>query len=182
MNKIMVNGILVKGDTVRQCDLRYNGKQVYTLTVTRKSDRVDHLLVLSPDENLPEGPVCIKGNLHAEYIHYLNSVPVVIFPDLVKPDRSNGYSETELTGIVKAKPKARMTKSGLAITSVLLNTEDGPVPILLWGKNATDAEEMLEAGDVIKVMGRLQSREYPDKKKNNRTTYELSARKFEIIS
>lgn len=181
MNNIIANGILTKGDTVRQCDMKYNEKQVYTLDVGRNSNIVDHLLVLSPDENLPEGPVQIKGKLHAEYIHYVGGVPVVIIPDVVKSSTNDRYSLVELTGILKTKPKAHNTKSGVAIASVLLDTNEGTVPVLLWGSNATKGEKNFEIGDLVKVTGRLQSREYPDKQKNIHTTYELSSRKIEKI-
>lgn len=182
MNTIVVNGILTKGDTVRGYDVKYNEKQVYTLAVTRRSGTIDTLLVLS-DEELQEGLVMVEGHLHAEYIHHIGHVPVVIIADHVKSDEDNGYCMIELIGPLKKKPTLRSTNSGLAIASGILNTDDGPIPVLFWGSNATNAEQVLDADDRIKVIGRLQSRKYPDRKKNWHTTYELSTSgKFELLS
>lgn len=172
MTKININGILTK--TKDKCI----HKQVYTLEVTRRSGTVDTLLVLSEKDDLPEGTVRIEGNLHASvsYIHSIKCVPVVIFPDVVEPDENNGYSMSEVIGTLKEKPKCRKIKNGLSLASVLIKTEDGPIPVLVWGDKAEEAEKNLKAGDLVKAEGRLQSRTYPDRKKEWHTTYELSSK------
>lgn len=172
MNKISINGVLTKKDAV------YNQNQAYSLSVERKSGTVDTLLVLSPDAGLLEGPVHIEGKLHAEYIHGIG-VPAAIIPDTVVPGEADGSSEAEITGILKEKPKCRTTKSGLGVASIRIVTEEGTIPVLLWGGNAANAEKLFDAGDLVGAAGRLQSREYPDRQKVVHTTYELSARGLE---
>lgn len=170
MNEIKVNGLLSRDD------VKYNQKWAYHLAVPRMSGTVDTLLVLSEEENLPEGPVQVKGHMHAEYIHGLG-VPITIIPDTVRKDENNGLSEASLSGSVRKLPSYRKTKSGMPVLSVMLDTEEGPMPVLLWNHNAEKAKD-LQPGDMIQVSGRLQSRNYPDRKKNWHTTYEVSSRKY----
>lgn len=176
MNKITVGGILRHGEK------KYAPGYEYHLDVTRKSGTVDSLLVLSPDENLPEGGVTITGKLRSEYIHGVG-VPAFIVPDIVEPadeEKYNGLSEAVVTGTIKSDPKCRATYSAKSITSILLRTEEGMIPVLLWGGNAKKAEKDFKAGDRITVTGRMQSREYPDKNKVRHITYELSGSKAEM--
>lgn len=174
MNKIQTNGLLVKTGKV------YNDKHVYTLTVKRKSDTVDSLLVLSEQDQLPEGSVHVEGEIHAEYIKGVG-VPPFICPDSVMAGEDDGSSHAELMGIVKKKPECRKTKSGISLATVVLDTEAGPIPVLLWGVNAKKSEAF-EPGDCLKVAGRLQSRDYPDRHKVWHTAYELSTKDCEVCS
>lgn len=175
MNQIKVNGILAKTEH------KYAGRQGYELAVKRKSGTVDTLLVLSEKEDLPEGPVYVEGTLHASYIHSIGRVPVTIFPDTVEPGEDTGYSKSEITGVLKDKPKCRTTKGNYKIASAVVLTDDGPVPVLAWNERAVEAES-LNPGDRVRAEGRLQSRQYPDKNREWHTTYELSSRGFEPVS
>lgn len=176
MNTITISGILKRGDR------KYAQGHEYHLDVSRKSGTIDSLLVLHSDENLPEGLVTITGKLRAEYIHGLG-VPAYIAPDTIEvleEQELAGQSEAIVTGVLKSDPKCRNTHTSKVIASVLLRTEEGMIPAILWGGNARKAEDNLKAGDTITVIGRLQSREYPDKKGVKHTTYELSASKVEV--
>lgn len=172
MNKITINGILRKGNA------RYNSGHVYWLDVTRKSGTVDTLLVLSPNDELIEGSVHVTGHMAAGYLKELG-VPVYIVPETVEACSEGGLSEAVITGILKKDPLCRKTHSGKAITSLHIKTDKGQIPAILWGSTATDAVNTFHAGDMVTVVGRLQSREYPNKKGGNRTTYELSGNKIE---
>lgn len=176
MNRAKINGILRKGGK------KYNQGHLYLLDVARKSGTVDTIMVFSDNEDLPEGPVHVEGQLKAEYIHGMG-VPAFIKEEKVEPAEADGSSETTVTGTLKANPKARSTHGGKSIATVLIRTEDGTVPVLLWGGNATKAEKSLKAGDAIRATGRMQSRKFKDKKTGDeRTTYELSAGTMEIMT
>lgn len=174
MNKIEVSGNLKKGDR------KYASGYFYQLDVARRSGTVDTLMVLSTDDRLMEGDVFITGHVRSEYIHGLG-VPVFIVPEKVEAmqDGTDGFSETVITGTLKADPACHNTRTSKVISTVLVITDEGTVPVLLWGGTAKKAAETYKAGDRIQVAGRLQSRNYPDRKGNEHTTYELSANRIE---
>lgn len=173
MNKVEVNGMLRKGTHA------YESGSLYWLDVTRKSGTVDTLMVLSPDDGLTEGSVNMSGTLKAEYINGVG-VPVFIVPESVVIGKDDGHSETVVTGVLKKRPECRKTHGGKLIASILVNVDGSQVPVILWGTTARNAEKTLNSGDMVKVSGRLQSREYTDRKKNQRhTTWELSATSIE---
>ena len=98
-------------------------------------------------------------------------------------------NELTITGIVCKKPIYRKTPLGRDIADILLavnrsyNKSDY-IPCIIWGRNAKYCEH-LETGSVVKVVGRVQSREYDKKHEDGtiekRTAYEVSVSKFEII-
>lgn len=173
MNDSVISGILKKGDK------DYPQGCLYMLDVPRRSGTVDSLMVLSHTPDLMEGPVTITGHVKAEYIHKIG-VPVYIVPEKIEPAEETGPSKTTVTGRLKEDPVCRKTKQGKAVSTILLVTNDGTVPVLLWGKRAETAPEKFKAGDMLTASGRLQSRDYPDKKGGARTTYELSATSVEL--
>lgn len=169
MNRIRIHGILRRGDK------EYVPGYLYWLDVARRSGTIDRLIVLSPDPALIEGEVYITGHLHAEYLDKVG-VPVFIVPEAVEPGISDGTSRAELTGIIKADPICRFTVGAKTpIASIILKTDEGPIPVIVWGGNAKRAAERLKAGMEVRVVARLQSRMYPDKNGDEHTTYELSA-------
>lgn len=98
-------------------------------------------------------------------------------------------NELTITGIVCKKPIYRKTPLGRDIADILLavnrsyNKSDY-IPCIIWGRNAKYCEH-LETGSVVKVTGRVQSREYEKKHEDGtvekRTAYEVSVSKFEIV-
>lgn len=98
-------------------------------------------------------------------------------------------NELTITGIVCKKPIYRKTPLGRDIADILLavnrsyNKSDY-IPCIIWGRNAKYCEH-LETGSIVKVTGRVQSREYEKKHEDGtiekRTAYEVSVSKFEIV-
>ncbi len=172
MNKIIANGILKKAEKP------YDSRYLYWLEVARKSGTIDTVMVLSEDGGLMEGLVKITGALKSEYIHPVG-VPVFIVPEMVEPgeEKAEVSSEAVVTGTLKHNPVCRTTKKGKNVSTILLITEGGTIPVLLWNDNAKQAPDKFKEGDTLTATGRLQSREYPVKD-GARTTYELSARKI----
>ena len=98
-------------------------------------------------------------------------------------------NELTITGTVCKRPIYRKTPLGRDIADILLavnrsyNKSDY-IPCIIWGRNAKYCEH-LETGTTVKVVGRVQSREYEKKHEDgtieNRVAYEVSVSKFEII-
>lgn len=174
MNQIKVNGNLRKGDG------QYELGHVYWLDVARKSDTVDTLMVISPEDNLIEGNVCVKGHMKAAWIKDMG-VPVFIVPESVEAAENDGTSEAIVTGTVKRDLVLRKTHGGRQIVTLLLVTDEGQIPVLLWNGTAKNAVSRYKAGDKVRIKGRLQSRTYKSRKTNDKTTYELSAGRIDPV-
>ena len=175
MNKIEVVGTLKDGGK------NYKQGHLYLLDVPRKSGVIDTLMVFPKDGvQLSEGPIRIVGRIQSQYIKTIG-VPVYIIPEDVEPrDVVEVSSDATATGTLKEDPVCRKTKTDKNICTLLLITDDGTVPVLLWGDLAKEAPNKFKAGDRLTARGRLQSREYPDKNGGKRQTWELSARKIKF--
>lgn len=98
-------------------------------------------------------------------------------------------NELTIVGTVCKAPIYRKTPLGRDIADILLavnrsyNKSDY-IPCIIWGRNAKYCEH-LETGTTVKVVGRIQSREYEKKYEDgtveNRVAYEVSVSKFEIV-
>ena len=98
-------------------------------------------------------------------------------------------NELTVTGVVCKAPIYRKTPLGRDIADILLavnrsyNKSDY-IPCIIWGRNAKYCEH-LQTGTTVKVVGRVQSREYEKKYEDGtsekRVAYEVSVSKFEII-
>lgn len=167
MNRCKINGTLAKtGDT-------FGPRHIYSLEVTRAGGGIDTLLAVSADGDLPEGRVTVEGTVRAEYFRG-KGVLVYVEPETTAPS-DEAVSTATVTGTLKNEPSVHTTKKGNCVCTLILITEGGPVPVVLWGKNAKNAPEAFKPGDIITAEGRLQSREYPAKGGGKKTTYEISA-------
>lgn len=187
MNKVRIRGMLTK------TDIRHGQGLLCWLEVGRRSAAVDRLMVMSPMDGIPEGPVEVTGRLGSGYIPGMGT-PAYIVPYTVAAigkDGMDGTSEAVVTGKLKKAPVLRETHSrrtpdgkvmpGKPITTLLLKTRDGCIPAILWGPHAQKAVGQFRAGSRVQVVGRMQSRQYPDGEGGWRTTYELSARSAEEV-
>lgn len=173
-----MNNIEVIG-TLRDGEKEYKQGHLYLLDAPRKSDTIDTLMVFA-NEELPVGPVKVTGKLQSGYIHKVG-VPTYILPETIEALESvDALSDASITGTLKKDPVCRQTKKNKNICTILVVTDDGTVPVLLWGDVAKEAPEKYRAGDRLNVRGRLQSREYPGKDEGKRTAWELSARKVAL--
>jgi len=98
-------------------------------------------------------------------------------------------NEVTLIGYICKKPIYRKTPFGREIADILLavnrayNKSDY-IPCIAWGRNARFCEN-LEVGTAVKVIGRVQSRNYEKKHEDgtveNRVAYEVSVASMEIV-
>ena len=94
-----------------------------------------------------------------------------------------------MTGALCKPPSYRTTPFGREIADLLLavNRPYGKsdyIPCICWGRNARYASGF-EVGEHVRILGRIQSREYVKKlsetETETRTAYEVSVSKLECI-
>ena len=98
-------------------------------------------------------------------------------------------NEVTLIGYICKKPIYRQTPFGREIADILLAvnraySKSDYIPCIAWGRTARFCENM-EVGTEVKVVGRVQSRQYEKKHEDgtieNRVAYEVSVSTLEVI-
>ena len=99
-------------------------------------------------------------------------------------------NEVTLIGYICKKPVYRQTPFGREIADLLLavnrayNKSDY-IPCIAWGRNARFCEN-IEVGTEVKVVGRVQSRQYEKKHEDgtveNKVAYEVSVGSLEVVN
>ena len=184
---------------------------IFDLSVPRLSGNSDIIPItiserLITDEMLSEGnKLLIKGQFRS-YNSYENERNRLIFTvfakdveelqeaeeqeenDIVKKDETT--NEVVLIGFVCKKPIYRQTPFGREIADLLLavnrsyNKSDY-IPTIAWGRNARFCQN-LEVGAQVKIIGRVQSRQYEKKYEDGtsemKVAYEVSICSLELIN
>lgn len=99
-------------------------------------------------------------------------------------------NEVTLIGYICKKPIYRQTPFGREISDILLavnrayNKSDY-IPCIAWGRTARFCENM-EVGTEVKIIGRVQSRQYEKKYEDgtieNKVAYEVSVGSLEVVN
>lgn len=97
-----------------------------------------------------------------------------------------------ITGRVTQNPELKKTQSGVSVMSLSLavdrdykvNNEKVTdfVPVIFWRKTAEVVSQYTAKGDLLSVVGSLESRKYTDSGGNNRTVWEVKADKVGFLS
>ena len=186
------------------------GEKFYTfnLSIPRLSGNADIIPItiserLITDEMLTEGnKLLIKGQFRSynSYENERNKLILTVFAkdvveveeneednEIVKKDSIS--NEVVLIGFICKKPIYRQTPFGREIADILLavnrayNKSDY-IPCIAWGRNARFSQN-LEVGTKVKVVGRVQSREYEKKHEDGtvetKIAYEVSIGSLEIV-
>ena len=92
-----------------------------------------------------------------------------------------------ITGRLTSAPEIKKTTSGVSVCSVSIavdrdykvNGEKATdfIPCVFWRGTAEFVGKYFSKGDMISVVGSLESRKYKDKEGNNRTVWEVKADK-----
>ena len=99
-------------------------------------------------------------------------------------------NEVTLIGYICKKPIYRQTPFGREIADILLAvnraySKSDYIPCIAWGRTARFRENM-EVGTEVKVVGRVQSRQYEKKHEDgsveNKVAYEVSVSSLEVIN
>lgn len=138
--------------------------------------------------------VTISGQLRSynDFSQQKNHLILTVFTKDMQPEdyEKSLPNQVILNGFLCKTPIYRTTPFGREISDILLavnrayNKSDY-IPCIAWGRNARFAEK-LNVGDNIKIMGRIQSRDYQKKLEDGtvleKTAYEVSISKMELVS
>lgn len=194
----MNNRIEISGTVVRKPEFsnKSYGRKFYSfeLESERISGTVDKIRCLISDdlaEEIRHEKIKVIGEVRSR--KYVNegkchlSVYVYVMNVLQYEEDDNCV---EITGIVSTEPTFRKTPRGTIISDLFIRSyrnvncmQYDRVPVVVWGNCARKASR-LHVGSKVKVIGRLQSREYikflADEKFEKRTVIEISAKEIEV--
>lgn len=168
----------------------------FQFTTARTSGRFDTLIVVASETLLGDSTagteLTIYGQIRTRNLHEStgNHLSIYVFArDIFPYDENEESNFVELDGYI-CKPSAyRQTPLGREICDVLIASnrpygKSDYIPTIAWGRNARRVDDM-EVGTHIKVLGRLQSREYlkqyGDGTCEDRVAYELSVSRIEEV-
>ena len=181
---------------------------IFNLSIPRLSGNADIIPItvserLITDEMLQEGKkLLVKGQFRSynSYENEKNRLILTVFAkdvtELEEVEEENEMSkkdtitnEVVLIGYICKKPIYRQTPFGREIADLLLavnrayNKSDY-IPCIAWGRNARFCQN-LEVGTRVKIIGRVQSRNYEKKMDDGtvetRVAYEVSIGSLEVI-
>lgn len=104
------------------------------------------------------------------------------------------YNRVTILGNLAAKPELRQTKSGTAVTTIRVATNEVSTDadgarvektewhsVVVFGKTAESCEKYLDKGRTVLVEGKLQTREWEDKDGNKRYSTEILASSVQFV-
>lgn len=195
------NKVTLKGEVISERKFSHEtyGEAFYELNlkVERLSQNYDIIPVTVSEKLLASGAfekgkiVGISGQFRS-YNKLVDSHSKLILSVFVRSiiDNNEDYNPNivELSGYLCKEPIYRTTPFGREICDLLLavnrayNKSDY-LPCIAWGRNARFVKD-LTVGSRLKIVGRIQSREYQKKLSENeiekRTAYEISIAKISI--
>lgn len=167
---------------------------IVNISVDRLSNTSDIIPVMVSDrvaiiteDNIGDA-VKIFGQFRSYNKHDEDKIRLVLFvfaSEVMFCDAVDSLNEILLSGFVCKQPTYRETPFGRQISDVLLavNRPYGKsdyIPCIVWGRNARFASN-LNVGEYVKVIGRIQSREYV-KEDQAHIVYEVSVSSIESIA
>ena len=181
---------------------------IFDMEVPRLSDTTDIIPITASERIINDdllaigNKLIIKGQFRSynSYENERNKLILTVFAKDVIPEESLSEEEKEeiqrtsnevtLVGYICKKPIYRQTPFGREIADILLavnrayNKSDY-IPSIAWGRNARFSQE-LPTGTEIKIVGRVQSRNYEKKHEDgtieNKVAYEVSISSLEVIN
>ena len=180
---------------------------IFDLKVPRLSGNADNIPITISERLLLEDDLSVGKNVIIEgqfrsynsFENERNRLILTVFAKEIKfaenqeeefvPSKENTSNEVTLDGFICKKPIYRKTPFGREIADILLavnrayNKSDY-IPCIAWGRNARFCENM-PVGTEVKVVGRVQSRQYEKKYEDGtseiKVAYEVSISSMEII-
>ncbi len=199
-NNVKLQGKIVS-EKVYNHDIYGEKFYKFDLEVPRLSENVDIIPIIISERLIVEKDLAIGkfvkilgqyrsyNSLENEKSKLVLMVFVKEIENIEELNQSENSNEICLNGFLCKKPIYRTTPFGREIVDMLLavnrayNKSDY-IPVIAWGRNAKYCEN-LEVGKNIKVIGRIQSRQYEKKYEDGtvekRFAYEVSVSKLEII-
>ena len=180
---------------------------IFDLSVPRLSGNSDIIPITISERLLIERDINIGDNITIEgqfrsynsYENEKNKLILTVFAKEIKfyneddefqPSKENISNEVTLVGYICKKPIYRKTPFGREIADLLLavnrayNKSDY-IPCIAWGRNARFCENVA-VGTEIKIVGRVQSRQYEKKYEDGtsemKVAYEVSIASLEVVN
>lgn len=171
-----------------------------TVRVPRLSGTSDDIRVMVSERLIMDGEYNVGDTVEVtgqfrSYNSYENGdnrlVLTVFAKDIVHYEETDNKNPNTLylNGFICKEPVYRTTPFGREITDLLLavnrsyNKSDY-IPIIAWGRNARFAKN-LNVGDNVKIWGRIQSRTYQKRIREEetitKTAYEVSTNRIELV-
>ena len=194
MNKIVLAGLVTEEPTFSH---EVHGEKFYrfSLSSSRMSGTNDILPCTVSEilkKDIEEGTeIKVLGEIRTRNVHEndKNHLEITVFVKEVlsyEKDENN----VELDGFICKEPTYRETPLGRQVSDLIIasnrerNFKSDYIPCIAWGRNAIRTSE-LNVGTRVKVLGRLQSREYNkrlgDETYEARTAYELSSSMVSVV-
>ena len=194
-NQVILRGALTE---LPQFSHENHGKRFYRmiLAVARLSGTEDLLPVIVEERilnamDLSGGSMLrVEGQIRSHNVRQggTRRLLIFVFASSVTAEEGDFINDVTLCGPICRAPVYRRTPLGREICDVMLAVPRAfrradYLPCILWGRIA-QLSAPCGVGDVLRICGRLQSREYTkltDDGKEKRTAYEISALSAEII-
>ena len=181
---------------------------IFDLSVPRLSGNADIIPItiserLMVNEELPVNTkITVEGQFRSynSYTEGKNKLILTVFAKNVTllEDQENEVearkdfisNEVTLIGYICKKPVYRQTPFGREIADILLAvnraySKSDYIPCIAWGRTARFCENM-EVGTEVKIVGRVQSRQYEKKYEDgrieNKVAYEVSIGSLEVVN
>lgn len=199
-NLMSNNNIYLEGTIISELKFSHNmygeGFFSFDIEVPRLSEVKDKLNVTISERllttfDLKQGKnIIVEGQLRSynKYLDGTNRLILTVFAREISHcyEKSKNPNQIFLNGYICKTPIYRKTPFGREISDMLLavnrpyNKSDY-IPTIAWGRNSRYCKT-LDVGDNIKIWGRLQSRQYQKKIKDEvieKMAYEVSISKME---
>lgn len=170
---------------------------IFTLKIPRLSGVNDYIKIMISDRLMTDFEIRVgrEAKITGQFRSY-NSyndgesklVLTVFAKEISEKEEGENPNSIYLDGFVCKEPVYRTTPFGREITDMLLavnrtyNKSDY-IPVIAWGRNARYCRSF-NVGDRVKILGRIQSREYQKKREDEtvvtKTAYEVSISKLEL--
>lgn len=205
-NKVWLGG-KIKEEFVFNHQSKWGNYYRTTLAVERESLVVDEIPVIISEKLLKginqdgwKGKYLEMGGEFRSHDRYADDgrhLELYAYPKKVSVyNEASEFQEKEtnivfLQGYICKEPVFRETPLGRFITDVMIVVNQGAfsnyIPCIMWGNQAKCISK-LHVGEYIKLIGRIQSRDYPKRdpldetKINYKTVYEVSSYQFWQVS
>ena len=194
-NQVILRGALTE---LPQFSHENHGRRFYrlTLAVARLSGTEDLLPVIAEEQllntiDLSGGSMLrVEGQIRSHNIRQggTRRLLIFVFAASITAEEGESINDVLLCGPLCRAPVYRRTPLGREICDVMLAVPRAfrradYLPCILWGRIA-QLSAPCGVGDVLRISGRLQSREYTkvtEEGKEKRTAYEISALSAQII-
>lgn len=178
--------IIISGVIVGEPELSHENYFIFYLRSKRESGIEDVIPVIYEEGEVEFAGdatglhVLIRGELRSRSGNFKCKPFLCVCPrsiELIKP-RETDVNLVSVRGILRNKPKQRVTPGGIKISDMMIYSNGSSIPCISWW-DVADSVTTLEKGMLVILHGRLQGREYVKRYENGdqetRTAYEVSA-------